>query len=477
MPSSALQLWSTTRTAFSCLQQGQLHTAAALLSDQPQRQAWPFSWLAAYVTRRLVKNAYWHWAQRSFNHAWADFAAAEQVCADRRRDWLQSQKSRLVEETIASADQQLSAGQTAEVIAALDSLEQRGVRDWRATRSLKAARSISAAENFTRHGDWPAAVRCLEEVVRERPELYVFKLRLEALRRSAAEFHELKQQLHQAICGRRLTVVRELAEKLLAISPEDPTAVAALRRMEKSEAEVIAFPAATLKTKLAESAVKRPGGVTAQQAEISGGIAVETAPDFRRLTRFMLWIDGVGGYLVCPGPVVTAGSYVEQPGVEISLQADLRRRHLRIERNQEKYVLIPLGPTRVNGKAIRQPTSLTSGSRLELPGQVCWQFSQTHPLSSSARLDYCSPHRTVPSSDGILLLADTLIIGPHRCNHVYCPDWPSDLILFRRQDQLFLRSELPLRVDGQARGLVTPLCLESSVSGAGGEFSLKLEPV
>jgi predicted phage terminase large subunit-like protein len=225
------------------LQQGQLHTAAALLSGQPQRQAWPFSWLTAYVMRRLVKNAYWHWAQSSFNQAWADFAAAEQVCGDRRRDWLQSQKSRLVEETIASADQQLSAGQTAEVIAALDSLEQRGVRDWRATRSLKAARSVSAAEEFARHGDWPAAVRCLEEVVRERPELHVFKLRLEALRRSAAEFHELKQQLHQAICGRRLTAVRELAEKLLAISPQDPTAVAALQRLEKSEAEVIVFPA------------------------------------------------------------------------------------------------------------------------------------------------------------------------------------------------------------------------------------------
>ena len=477
MPSTALQLWSTTRTAFSCLQQGQLHTAAALLSDQPQRRVWPFSWLAAYVMRRLVKNAYWHWAQSSFNHAWADLAAAEQVCGEQRRDWLQTQKSRLVEETIASADHQLSSGQTAEVIAALESLEQRGVRDWRAARSLKTARAVAAAEVFTRQGDWPAAVRCLEQVVRERPELHVFGLRLEALRRSAAEFRELKQQFHQAICGRRLTTARELAEKLLALSPEESTAATALKRLERSESAVVTFPAATSKAVPADLTMVAQGGAGSERPEMTGVTFVQAAIDSKRLSRFMLWIDGVGGYLVCPGPVVTAGSYVEQPGVEISLQADLRRRHLRIERNQEQYILVPLGPTRVNGQPIRQPTVLTSGARLELPGQVRWQFSQTHPLSSSARLDYCSPHRTVPSSDGILLLADTLIIGPHRTNHVYCPDWAGDLILFRRHDQLFLRSELPLQVDGQLRGLVTPLRLESSVSGAGGEFSLKLEPV
>jgi len=477
MPSSALQLWSTTRTAVSCLQQGQLHTAAALLSEQPQRQAWPFSWLAAYIMRRLVKNAYWHWAQSSFNHAWADLAAAEQVCGERRRDWLQSQKSRLVEETIASADQQLSAGQTAEVIAALESLEQRGVQDWRASRSLRTARAVQAVELLTRQGDWPAAVGCLEQVLRERPELHVFGTRLEALRRSAAEYHELKQLLHQAICGRRLSTVRELAEKLLALSPEDPTATAALKRLEKSEVGVIAFPAANLGTFQPELAGNPNGRITIEcQANVARPPA-EPANDSGRLSRFMLWIDGVGGYLVCPGPVVTAGSYVEQPGVEISLQADLRRRHLRIERNQEQYLLAPLGPTRIGGKLIRQPTILTSGSRIELPGQVCWQFSQPHPLSSSARLDYCSPHRTVPSSDGILLLADTLIIGPHRSNHIYCSDWPSDLILFRRGGELFVRSEVPLRIDGQSRGLVAPLTLESSVGGAGGEFSLKLEPV
>lgn len=477
MPTSALHLWSTTRTAVSCLQQGQLHTAAALLAEQPQRQAWPFSWLTAYVVRRLVRNAYWHWAQSSFNHAWADFAAAEQVCGDRRRDWLQSQKSRLVEETIASADRQLSAGQTSEVIAALESLEQRGVRDWRAMRSLQTARAVRAVEDLTRQGDWPAAVYRLEQVLRERPELQVFGPRLAALRRSAAEFRELKQQLHQAICGRRLATVRELAEKLLVLSPEDPTAAAALQRLARTSHEAIAFSTGAPQEVSAELAASVPAPAPVKRFASGGGAAVELAVDSGRLARFMLWIDGVGGYLVCPGPVVTAGSYVEQPGVEISLQADLRRRHLRIERNREQYLVVPLGPTRVNGKPIRQPTILTGGARLELPGQVCWQFSQTHPLSSSARLDYCSPHRTVPTSDGILLLADTLIIGPHRGNHVYCPDWPSDLILFRRQDRLFLRSEVPLKIDGQTRGLVAPLGLESSVSGVGGEFSLKLEPV
>lgn len=193
--------------------------------------------------------------------------------------------------------------------------------------------------------------------------------------------------------------------------------------------------------------------------------------------NFLIWVDGVGGYLVCSGSSATAGSFVERPGIEIPLQADLRRRHLRFELHHQQFMAVPLGPVRLNGRRLTQPEVLKDGNSLELTGRVSWRFSQPHPLSSSARIDFCSPHRTVPWSDAILLLADTLIVGPGRGSHIVCPGWSDELILFRRQGQLYVRSDSDLQVDGRLVGKLAPLGLNSSVRTVDGEFSIKLEPV
>jgi hypothetical protein len=221
------------------------------------------------------------------------------------------------------------------------------------------------------------------------------------------------------------------------------------------------------KNRLVEETISTADRLLAADKQDSGRMTVG---------NFLIWIDGVGGYLVCPGPMVTAGCFVEHPGIDIPLQADLRRRHLRFELNHDRFLATPLGPTQLDGARLNQPAFLAREAQLTLTGQVRWRFSQPHPLSRSARIDYLSPHRSVPWSDAVLLLADTLVLGPARCNHVVCPGWSSDLVLFRRQGQLYARSEFPLCVDGRWVGNVAPLRLDSSIAGARGEFAIKLEP-
>ena len=46
--------------------------------------------------------------------------------------------------------------------------------------------------------------------------------------------------------------------------------------------------------------------------------------------RFLLWIDGVGGYLVCLGDEVILGQASSEYQVDIPIQADLSRRHAKI---------------------------------------------------------------------------------------------------------------------------------------------------
>ena len=71
------------------------------------------------------------------------------------------------------------------------------------------------------------------------------------------------------------------------------------------------------------------------------------------------------------------------------------------------------------------------------------------PVSASAVLEIVSGHRLPRSVDGVLLMAETLILGPGPQAHVTMPDLKQPVILFRHKDGLGLRHAGPLTVNGQ----------------------------
>ena len=77
--------------------------------------------------------------------------------------------------------------------------------------------------------------------------------------------------------------------------------------------------------------------------------------------------------------------------------------------------------------------------------------------------------------DGVLLMADTLVLGPGSQVHVAMPDLEQPIILFRQRDGLALRYAKPFQVDGQR-------CKDKAVLGPGSnvtadDFALAVEPV
>ena len=60
-------------------------------------------------------------------------------------------------------------------------------------------------------------------------------------------------------------------------------------------------------------------------------------------------------------------------------------------------------------------------------------------MSNSARLDLVSGHRVLPGVDGVLLMADNLVLGPGDQGHVPMPDLPKPVVLFRTKDGLGVR--------------------------------------
>src|SRR5688500_12076850 len=161
--------------------------------------------------------------------------------------------------------------------------------------------------------------------------------------------------------------------------------------------------------------------------------------------RFMLWIDAVGGYLFCLGERIVLGQAAPGTQADVPIQADVSRRHAQISRLSDGYSLEPLsGRVFLNGRPIHDAALLADGAEIGLGASVKLRFCKAHVLSSSARLEVISGHRTVPQADAVILMAESCVLGPKRQNHVVCRDWARDVVLYRSDDRLMCRSVEPI---------------------------------
>ena len=191
--------------------------------------------------------------------------------------------------------------------------------------------------------------------------------------------------------------------------------------------------------------------------------------------RFLLWVDAVGGFLVCCGNKVVLGQAAPGNQVDVPIQGDLARRHATLSRDREGYTLSADAETRVNGVAVRGAAALRDGALVELGPAVKLRFRLSHPLSATAQLLPVSHHRTRPSADGVLLLADTCFLGPGASCHIPARHFTHDVLLFRQGAGLRCRSGGVLEIDSVSWRGEGPLTTQSRVCGD--DFSLSLEKV
>ena len=190
-------------------------------------------------------------------------------------------------------------------------------------------------------------------------------------------------------------------------------------------------------------------------------------------SRLLLWVDAVGGFFVCQGNEITLGQAVPGSTVDIPLLADLSRHHATIRRDEEGYTIEPIRDVRLDRRAISEVSWLSDGSLLELGPALKMRFRRPHPLSATARLDFVTHHRTQPSATAVLLMADTCVLGPSESNHIVCPHWPHDVVLYRQHGGLYCRAAGGLEIDGKSYPQQGPLGLQSHVMGDGYSFSLE----
>jgi hypothetical protein len=193
-----------------------------------------------------------------------------------------------------------------------------------------------------------------------------------------------------------------------------------------------------------------------------------------QLAPYALWIDGVGGYLVCLSHRVTLGQSLNKTPVDIALIADVSRHHATIQRDTEGYFLEAIRKVQINGQATDKAL-LRSSDRITLGSSCQLQFWQPVPVSTSARLDLVSGHRFAEPVQAVLLMADTLVIGPQDQSHVAVPDMTQPLILFRTKNGLSARWTGNMLISGKSYQERGPL--EAGATLATDQISLALERI
>ena len=195
----------------------------------------------------------------------------------------------------------------------------------------------------------------------------------------------------------------------------------------------------------------------------------------RNSDRFMLWIDSVGGYWVCLGDEIALGQPDRRGTADVPILGDLSSRHAIIRRVGEDFLIEALREVLVDDRPVHEIGRLRDGSRIQLGESVRLEFRRPHASSGTVRLDFVSRHRTQPSADAVLWMADSCILGPKPHSHVVCRNWTREVILYRDGQELYCRTSGLWEIDGvgcEGRGRITT---SSRVQGE--DFSFNLEAI
>jgi tetratricopeptide (TPR) repeat protein len=443
--------WLALRQAQEALKNGRLEDAHRLLCQSAAQGHKKSFELLQQVVRGFVERGERHLRQDDAEAAWHDLLQAEQLDRDNRdADHL---RQALVRLGLAEVRAHLQAGEPTRAAEAIGRLRERSVRQPELLLLDEATKGWLQARDLASRGEFARALEAVDRVRRLLPgnvdHLGRFRADLEAKRDT---FADLVKGLHEATEAGRWRDVLDLADQVLAAAPQHPEA-----RKARAMAWKTIEPVPTVVGLKPEPV---PQTNTTERAEPS--------------QRFVLWVDGVGGYLVCLANRVTVGQATPDGYVDVPLYADVSRLHAALMREDGNYLLEAIRPAQVNAKPVEKAL-LRPNDRITLGTTCQFLFRQPAPVSASARLDLTSGQRLPLAADGVILMADTLLMGPGQQVHVVVPDLKQPVVLYRHKDGLGVRCPGPFVMDGQRcqeRGLLRPT---SSVSGE--DFAFALEPL
>lgn len=457
------------RQAEEALRGGRLDDACRLLSEGQLREYQPALALVTQLADELARRGQRRLAGGDTQAAWHDLAAGARFGDSREAVDLLRQE--LLRHALLEAERYVAAGNPQAAVESLSEVVAKVPGSREALVLRQAALKVEAARRHARRGRFAEAENELTEALALRPEMASLGELRQQYRSRAEQSRRLAQRLHEALGSQQWTAALTAADEILEFAPESNLARDARHRAW-----------AAVGTQLAESYA--PPRAQPPLARLVEGGDTNQAHDTQVATlptrgtpgpRFLLWVDGVGGYLVCQGSRITLGRPDPDGYVDVPILGDLSTQHAAIRREGESYIFEPFRAARLNGRAVTAPTMLPDAALIELGSSVRIKFRRPHALSGTAVLEFASNHKTQPAADAVLLMAESCVLGPSARDHVVCRQWPQDVVLYQQNGQLACRTKGQFAIDGNEQKERGTLTLSSSV--VGDAFSLKLEEV
>lgn len=184
-------------------------------------------------------------------------------------------------------------------------------------------------------------------------------------------------------------------------------------------------------------------------------------------SRFLLQVDGAGSFLVMRKPNVSIGAVSSSRRPDVGLLAQANLPVALIERMDEDYFLRSDGGVAVNGKKVTNRL-LAHGDRVTLGPRCDLKYVLPNPASTTAVLDLSGARLPRADTRKIVLLDESLIIGPGRSAHVRVEDLEKPVVLHMRDGVLkYRRGGAGRRERGKAESsIVIPVGESTEIGGA-----------
>jgi len=449
------------------------HRLIEPLIAEGYRKAWR---LAREVVKEYLSRAVKLLDQHHADAAWRDLLAAESLNTGEKG--LVEFRQTLARLGLVQARALLEAGHPLETIAAVGKLRDRGARHPDLARLESAARDWAMAAELADRGEF---LRALEGLDTLRPNLPCPTTTFDRFRATIDErqerFRAAVSTLYEAAEARLWRDAIAASDAVLAVAPEHREAKAI-----RGKAWLAASPdTADYVAAAAEHHESAGGGLGTTRTD-----RPRPAPPLPPLTssytgsptvpkRFLLWVDGVGGYLVCLSSRVTFGQATGEAPIDVPLFADVSRLHAEITRDGEGYVVESSKSVLVNGKDASRAV-LAAGDRVTLGATCQFLFHKPVAVSSTARLELTSGHRLPVAVDGVLLMGNELMLGPPPEAHIVLPGLEEPVLIYRSKDGLGVRVPgRSFRIDDRVFTDRASLLLPAVVSSE--SFTFAVEPV
>jgi hypothetical protein len=179
-------------------------------------------------------------------------------------------------------------------------------------------------------------------------------------------------------------------------------------------------------------------------------------------TKFMMQIDGIGGFYVLRDAGITVGPVSSSARPTVGLMVDPNLPAITIERSDDDYFIKSSSPVRVND-ATTTNKLLVDSDRISLSPRCAMKFNIPNPASTTATLSLPGTRLGRADVRKIILMDRDILIGPNEGSHILAESLDETVALFTQNGRLLCRTKDKILVDDKTVSSTTGLPLNKQI--------------